>query len=59
MLMLNETMLEENEFLKRREEELRLERTADRAIFQTMISSLMMNGIEDRKRKRNEDDETK
>ena len=57
--MLNETMLEENEFLKRREEELRLERTADRAIFQTMTSSLMMNGIEDRKRKRNEDDETK
>jgi FtsZ-binding cell division protein ZapB len=44
----------ENEYLKRRDEELRLDRTAERAMFQTMISSLM-NGLEDRKRKRNED----
>jgi hypothetical protein len=45
----------ENEFHKRREEELRLERNE---VFQTMISSLM-NGLEDRKRKRNDDEETK
>jgi hypothetical protein len=48
----------ENEYLKRKDEELRLERLAERAMFQTMISSLM-NGLEDRKRKRNDDEETK
>ena len=48
----------ENEFLKRRNEECRLERTAERAMFQTMISGLM-NGLEDRKRKRNDDEEAK
>jgi predicted RNase H-like nuclease (RuvC/YqgF family) len=45
----------ENEFLKRRDKELRLERTAERDMFQTMISNLM-NGPENRKRKRNEDE---
>jgi hypothetical protein len=48
----------EIEYLKRRDEELRLERNAERAMFQATISSLT-NGIEDRKRKRNDDDETK
>ena len=53
----------ENEYLKRKEEEWRLERnteraerTADRAMFQVMMSNLM-NRIDDRKRKRNDDDE--
>jgi hypothetical protein len=45
----------ENEYHKRREEEMRLERTADRAMLQTMMSSLM-NGLEDRKRKRSDDE---
>jgi len=45
----------ENEFLKRREEEFRVERTADRALIQTMISSLI-TGTDDRKRKRNDDE---
>jgi DNA repair exonuclease SbcCD ATPase subunit len=54
----------ENEFLKRREEELRRreeelcrreeELRSDRTMLQTMMSSLM-NGIDDRKRKRNEE----
>jgi hypothetical protein len=55
----------EIEYLKRRDEESRLERNADRvdrnaerAMFQTMISNLM-NGAEDRKRKRNDEEETK
>jgi hypothetical protein len=48
----------ENEFLKRRDEENRLERNAERVMFQTMMSSLIV-GNEDRKRKRNEDEETK
>jgi hypothetical protein len=55
----------ENDFLKQRDEDMRLERnterverTADRAMFQSMISSLM-NGAEDRKRKRNDEEETK
>jgi chromosome segregation ATPase len=48
----------EIEYLKRREDESRTERIAERAMFQTMISSLM-NGPEDRKRKRNDDEETK
>jgi hypothetical protein len=58
----------ENEFLKRKEEELRrreeeLRRReeglhSDRAMLQTMMSSLN-NGIEDRKRRRNQDEETK
>jgi FtsZ-binding cell division protein ZapB len=49
----------ENEYLKRKEEEFsteRAERTAERAMLQTMILSLM-NGMEDGKRKRNDDDE--
>jgi len=46
----------EIEYLKRREEESSTERIAERAMFQTMISSLM-NGPEDRKRKRNDNDE--
>jgi hypothetical protein len=48
----------EIEYLKRRDEEMRLERNADRAMFQTMMSNLM-NGIEDRKRKRNDEEEMK
>jgi len=51
----------ENEIFKGREEELRHrveELRSDRAMFQTMISSLI-NGTEDRKRKRNDDEETK
>jgi predicted nuclease with TOPRIM domain len=49
----------EIEYLKRREEEMRVERNADRAMLQSMISNLM-NGIDDRKRKRNDNsDETK
>jgi hypothetical protein len=48
----------EIDYLKRREEELRLDRTAERAMFQTMMSSLLNSGIEDRKRKRDDDDET-
>jgi predicted RNase H-like nuclease (RuvC/YqgF family) len=55
----------EIEYLKRRDEESRLERNADRAdrnadraMLQTMISNLM-NGAEDRKRKRNDEEETK
>ena len=55
----------ENEYLKRKEEEWRLERntdraerTAERTMFQAMISNLM-NGTEDRKRKRNDNEETK
>jgi hypothetical protein len=48
----------ENEFLKRIDEQLRLERNADRALIQTMISNLI-GGPDDRKRKRNEDEETK
>jgi len=47
----------ENEFLKRRDEECRLERTAERAMYQTMISGFMTNELEDRKRKRNDDEE--
>jgi hypothetical protein len=47
----------EIEYLKRREEESRLERTADRTMLQSMISNLM-NGAEDRKRKRNDEEET-
>jgi predicted RNase H-like nuclease (RuvC/YqgF family) len=46
----------ENEFHKRREEELRLLERNE--VFQTMISSLM-NGLEDLKRKTNDDEETK
>jgi hypothetical protein len=53
----------EIEYLKRREEEIRLERnteradrTAERAMLQSMISNLM-NGAEDRKRKRNDEEE--
>jgi predicted RNase H-like nuclease (RuvC/YqgF family) len=60
----------ENEYLKRRDEELRLVRTAESEYykrrdeelrlelnaFQTTMSSLM-NGMEDRKRKRNDDDD--
>ena len=49
----------EIEYLKRREEEMRVERNADRAMLQSMMSNLM-NGIDDRKRKRNDNsDETK
>ena len=55
----------ENDFLKRRDEEWRLERNteraernADRAMFQTIISNVM-NGMEDRKRKRNGEEEMK
>jgi uncharacterized protein (DUF3084 family) len=54
----------ENEFLNRREEELRLERDKQRvewsarAMFQSVISSLI-SGVEDRKRKRNDDEEKK
>jgi hypothetical protein len=48
----------ENEYLKRREEESRTERIAERAMFQTMISSLI-TGTEDRKRKRNDEEESK
>jgi predicted RNase H-like nuclease (RuvC/YqgF family) len=47
-------MTTEIEYYKRRDEELRLELNA----FQTTISSLM-NGTEDRKRKRNDDDGAK
>jgi hypothetical protein len=46
----------ENEFLKRKDEECRMERTAERAMFQTMISGFM-NRLEDRKRKRNDHEE--
>jgi hypothetical protein len=45
----------EIEYLKRREEESRTERIAERAMFQTIISNLM-NGIDDRKRKRNDEE---
>jgi hypothetical protein len=55
----------ENDFLKRRDEEMRLERNTeraernvDRSMLQSMMSNLM-NGLEDRKRKRNDDEETK
>jgi hypothetical protein len=48
----------EIDYLKRREDELRAERNADRAMLQSMMSSLM-NGLEDRKRKRNDEEETK
>jgi hypothetical protein len=55
----------DNEYLKRRDEELRLERnteraerSSERAMFQTMMSSLI-SGTEDRKRKRDEDEATK
>jgi predicted nuclease with TOPRIM domain len=49
----------EVEYLKRRDEGLRAERNAERVMFQSMMSNLM-NGIEDRKRNRNDDsDETK
>jgi hypothetical protein len=62
----------EIEYLKRRDEEMRLERNteraernaervernADRSMLQSMMSSLM-NGIEDRKRKRNDEEESK
>jgi predicted RNase H-like nuclease (RuvC/YqgF family) len=48
----------ENEYLKRRDEEMRLERNAERVMFQTMMSNLI-GGPDDRKRKRNEDEETK
>jgi hypothetical protein len=47
----------ENDYFKRRDEELRLERTAERAMVQTMMSSLL-SGMEDRKRKRNDDEAT-
>jgi hypothetical protein len=54
----------ENEYHKRREEEMRLERNADRVertedqdMLKTMMSSLM-NVLEDRKRKRSDDEET-
>jgi hypothetical protein len=50
------SMRVENEYLKRREEELRLELNTERTMFQTTISSLM-NGMEDRKRKRNDEDD--
>jgi hypothetical protein len=50
------SMRVENECLKRREEELRLELNTERTMFQTTISSLM-NGLEDRKRKRNDEDD--
>ena len=60
----DEQLRVENEYFKRKEEEWRLERntdrverTAERTMFQTMISNLM-NGTEDRKRKRNDDEET-
>jgi predicted RNase H-like nuclease (RuvC/YqgF family) len=48
----------ENEFLRRRDEEIRLERNAERVMFQTIMSNLIC-GIEDRKRKRNDNEETK
>jgi colicin import membrane protein len=62
----------EIEYLKRRDEEMRLERNteraernaervernADRSMLQSMMSSLM-NGAEDRKRKRNDEEESK
>jgi RNA recognition motif-containing protein len=61
----DEQLRVENEYFKRKEEEWRLERntdraerTAERAMFQAMISNLM-NGTEDRKRKRNDDEESK
>jgi hypothetical protein len=54
----------EIEFFKRKEEEWRLERntdraerTAERAMFQAMMSNLM-NGTEDRERKRNDEQES-
>jgi predicted RNase H-like nuclease (RuvC/YqgF family) len=48
----------EVEYLKRIDEQLRLERNAERVMFQSMMSNLIC-GIDDRKRKRNEDEETK
>jgi outer membrane murein-binding lipoprotein Lpp len=47
----DEQLVSENEYLKRREEELCLDRTAERAMLQTMMSSLLNSGIEDRKRR--------
>jgi hypothetical protein len=44
-------------YLKRREEELRAEWAAERALSHTMMSSLI-SGLEGRKRKRDDDDET-
>jgi hypothetical protein len=54
----NEYLNRKEEDLRRREQELRLERTSERAMFQSMMSNLI-GGPEDRKRKRNEDEETK
>jgi hypothetical protein len=51
-------MTTEIEYYKRRDEESRLERNADRSMLQSMMSSLM-NGLEDRKRKRNDEEESK
>ena len=48
----------EIEYLKRIDEQLRLERNAERVMFQSMMSNLI-GGPDDRKRKRNEDEETK
>jgi predicted RNase H-like nuclease (RuvC/YqgF family) len=48
----------EIEYLKRIDEQLRLERNAERLMFQSMMSNLI-GGPDDRKRKRNEDEETK
>ena len=62
---IHEQLRLDNEYFKRREDELRLERnteraerSAERAMFQTMMSSLI-SGTEDRKRKRDEDEATK
>jgi hypothetical protein len=62
---IHEQLRLDNEYFKRRDEELRLERnteraerSAERAMFQTMMSSLI-SGTEDRKRKRDEDEATK
>jgi FtsZ-binding cell division protein ZapB len=56
---IDEQLRSENEYLKRRDEDLRAERTAERAMFQTMISGLINGGTEDRKRKRNDEEATK
>jgi hypothetical protein len=52
------SMRVEIEYLKRIDEQLRLERNAERVMFQTMMSNLI-GGPDDRKRKRNEDEESK
>jgi hypothetical protein len=52
------SMRVEIEYLKRIDEQLRLERNAERVMFQSMMSNLI-GGPDDRKRKRNDDEETK